>query len=118
MRQVTGSLVSNGILDENTPNEFASPLNLLISDLANGDRPIKGVREIFCRNLINSIEAMSNTRRRVLNGLNSNEKESNCANMYKFNLKSELFYLINVEIQLHKISLPNAPFTVISADLE
>ncbi|CAF1162680.1 unnamed protein product [Rotaria sordida] len=50
--------------------------------------------------------------------LNYNSYTFNYENRNKFDLKSKLFYLINVEIQLHKILQPNIPFTVVSADLE
>ncbi|CAF1210765.1 unnamed protein product [Rotaria sordida] len=50
--------------------------------------------------------------------LNYNSYTFNYENRNKFDLKSKLFYLINVEIQLHKILQPNKPFTVVSADLE
>lgn len=34
------------------------------------------------------------------------------------NIRSKLFHLINVEIQLHRVLKPDTPFTVVSADLE
>ncbi|CAF3184569.1 unnamed protein product [Rotaria sp. Silwood2] len=161
-------------LDENTVNEFESSLNLLISDLADWNWPIKGVRGIFRRNLVgkyrcfyeedvltaiflehiglkwsyhfkyelkvlfqvlnkkfrDNCSSKSIQYKRCLmqeeeywmaslpDGLNSNFDVFNYANMDKFNLNSKSFYLINVEIQLHKILQPNAPFTVVSADLE
>lgn len=39
-------------------------------------------------------------------------------NMDKLDSKSKLFYLINVEIQLHQVLQPDKSFTVASADLE
>ncbi|CAF3691946.1 unnamed protein product [Rotaria sp. Silwood1] len=65
IRQAIESLISNDSLDEyrkrlltkmrldeNTVNEFESSLNLLISDLADWNWPIKDVRGIFRRNLV------------------------------------------------------------------
>ncbi|CAF2813795.1 unnamed protein product [Rotaria sp. Silwood2] len=187
IRQAIDSLISNDSLDEyrkrlltkmrldeNTVNEFASSLNLLISDLTDWNWPINGVRGIFRRNLVGKYRCFYEEDFltaiflehlglkwsyhfklelkklfRVLNkksrdncssrsiqyercliqedeywmaslpdGLNNNSDAFYYANMDKFNLKSKLFYLINVEIQLHKILQPNAPFTVVSADLE
>ncbi|CAF4895561.1 unnamed protein product [Rotaria sp. Silwood1] len=187
IRQAIESLISNDSLDEyrkrlltkmrldeNTVNEFESSLNLLISDLADWNWPIKGVRGIFRRNLVGkyrcfyeedfltaiflehiglkwsyyfkyelkilfqvlnkkfrdncSSKSIQYKRCRMQedeywmaslpDGLNNNFDVFNYANMDKFNLKSKLFYLINVEIHLHKILQPNASFTVVSADLE
>jgi len=43
---------------------------------------------------------------------------SHYSNMDRLNLKTKLFYLTNVEIQLHQVLQSNALFTIVSADLE
>ncbi|CAF4406027.1 unnamed protein product, partial [Rotaria sp. Silwood2] len=161
IRQAIESLISNHSLDEyrkrlltkmrldeNTVNEFESSLNLLISDLADWNWPIKGVRGIFRRNLVGKYRCFYEEdfltaiflehiglkwsyhfkyELKVLFQVLNKKFRDNCSSksiQYKRCLMQEDEYWMASlpdglnKIQLHKILQPNVPFTVVSADLE